>query len=136
MKSLNFSALLLASVASAGFIENLNDTLKFYYEKKINETASERPMTLRAGGKPGFPKLDYGCYCKHISRRGIFQANEPPSHKATGPTNGLDAIDAICKTVMNGWACLASSGCDLETQTFVQPSFFGFRYKLLQRKLF
>ena len=128
MKSLGF--IFITASVSANFIENLNDTLEFYYNKKVNETVGERQLALRTGGQPGFPKLDYGCYCQHISKRGIFQQSEPPTNRATGATNGLDSIDALCKQVINGWACLAASGCDLETQSFQQPSFFGFRYSV------
>jgi len=116
-----------ATGVTADFQENLQGTMDFYYEKKLNETSTGRSQALRSGG-PGFPKLEYGCYCRHISKRGIFKQDEAPTNRATGATNGLDPIDALCKQVINGWACLASAGCDLEAQTFQQPSFFGFRY--------
>ena len=71
------------------------------------------------------PKYDYGCYCRYITEKSLFQPNSSPGTEVVGGS-GVDKIDKLCKKLMNGWACLAEEGCDIENLRYTSPGFFGF----------
>ena len=115
--------LILLSSFFLGLKANNNNTPTDPAQRLAQKISSKLSLfqALRSSGKINtFPNLDtinYGCFCRNLTRR----SEENLIDWQANIGHPVDQIDGLCKSLINGWSCLKSSGVDI-SESYVSPS--------------